>query len=89
MVGSIQPPLMTDSLAGDWWGQGQPVLPVKEEVPSRARLLRETGREPAGSRPEQHNALWLRGFVALHSSLTYVGVVSPPHPRPSPRASYQ
>lgn len=52
MVGSIQPPLKVDSLAGDWWGQGQPVLPVKEEVPSRARLLREVGREPAGSRPE-------------------------------------
>lgn len=70
-------------------GAGPVSVTIKEEVPSRARLLREAGREPAGSRPEQHNALWLRGFVALHSSLTYVGVVSPPHPRPSPRASYQ
>lgn len=89
MMGSIQPPLMVDSPAADRWGQGQPVSPVKEEVPSRARLLREAGREPAGSRPEQHNGLWLLGFVALHSPLTYVGAVSPPHPRPSPRASYQ
>lgn len=92
MMGSIHTHThtpMVDSSAADRWVQGQPVSPVKEEVSSRARLLRESGREPAGSRPEQHNALWLLGFVALHSPLTYMGVVSPPHPRPSPRASYQ
>lgn len=41
MMCSIQPSLMVDSPAADRWGQGQHVSPFKEEVPSRARLLRE------------------------------------------------